>query len=168
MEDLKKDRDAAIASYAEGPKLLEKAIAGLSVDGLDLAESNDTWTIRQYVHHVADGDDIWKAFIKQAIGNPGSRYELQWYWDLLQNEWVMSWDYANRAIEPSLGLYRASRAHIVQLLLSIPAAWERSLMIRWPNGDDQEVRVSWVVEMQTQHVFGHVDDIRRARQVHGV
>lgn len=168
MEDLKKDREAVIARYAEGPNLLEKAIAGLSADELDLAESDDTWTIRQYVHHVVDGDDIWKAFIKQAIGNPSSRYELQWYWDLLQDEWVMRWDYANRAIEPSLGLYRASRAHIVQLLLRIPAAWERSLMIRWTNGDDQDVKVSWVVEMQTQHVIGHVDDIRRARKIHKV
>ncbi len=162
------DREAIIARYADGPNLLQTAIAGLSAAELDIAESEDRWTIRQIVHHVVDGDDIWKTFIKQAIGNPGGKFDLQWYWEMPQNEWVKSWAYASRAIEPSLALFRANRAHIVQLLEEMPAVWKRSLLVSWPNGEDQQVPVAWVVEMQAIHVPGHAEDIRRARQVHGV
>ena len=168
MDEVKSDRNAIISSYTGGPDLLDTAIAGLTTAALDIAESDGRWTIRQIVHHVVDGDDIWKSFIKQAIGNPGSRFELQWYWELPQDEWVARWGYASRAIEPSLALFLANRVHIVQLLQEIPAAWEQTLLIKWPNGDEQEVSVAWVVEMQAQHVPGHAEDIRRARQVHGV
>jgi hypothetical protein len=168
MDEQMSDRKATIARYADGPGQLEAAIASLSEGELDLAESDDTWTIRQIVHHIVDGDDIWKVFVKRAIGNPGGRFDLQWYWEMPQDEWVKSWAYATREIEPSLALFRANRGHIVQLLEHMPAVWEQSLLVRWPNGEEQEVSVAWVVEMQARHVPGHADDIRRARQVHGV
>ena len=163
-----RQREAIVASYAEGPDRLEAGLAGLSGEQLDLAASDDTWTIRQMVHHVADGDDLWKSFVKQAIGHPGSRFELQWYWDRPQTEWAARWAYARREVEPSLALLRASRAHIVQLLGQAPEAWDQSLLVHWPSGKEQQVTVAWVVEMQARHVSGHVDDIRRARQAHGL
>jgi len=168
MDEQLSDREAIIARYADGPNQLETAIAGLSERDLDIAESDGAWTIRQIVHHVADGDDIWKGFIKRAIGNPGGKFDLQWYWAMPQGEWAKSWAYASREIGPSLALFRAGRGHIVQLLEQMPEAWERSLLVRWPDEEAEEVEVAWVVEMQAQHVPGHVDDIRRARQVHGV
>lgn len=168
MDEQMSQREATLARFADGPNLLEAAIAGLSGAELDLAERDDTWTIRQLVHHIADGDDLWKAFIKRAIGNPGGTFELQWYWEMPQDEWVERWAYASREIEPSLVLFRANRAHIVQLLDHVPGAWEQSLLVRWPNGVQQELNVASVVEVQARHVTGHLDDIRRARQVHGV
>ena len=44
--------------YADGPAKLEAALAGLSEPDLDLALTSDSWTIRQIVHHIADGDDL--------------------------------------------------------------------------------------------------------------
>jgi hypothetical protein len=168
MDDQLNDWEAIITRYADGPSELEAAIAGLSEGELDIAESDGTWTIRQIVHHIADGDDIWKVFVKRAIGNPGGEFDLQWYWAMPQDEWVKHWAYASREIEPSLALFRASRGHIVQLLEHIPEVWERSLLVRWPSGEEQEVKVAWVVKMQAEHILGHVDEIRRARQIHGV
>jgi hypothetical protein len=168
MDEQLSDREAIIATYADGPNQLETAIAGLSEGELDIAESDATWTIRQIVHHVADGDDIWKVFIKRVIGNPGVEFDLQWYWAMPQDEWVKSWAYASREIGPSLALFRANRGHIVQLLEHMPEVWERSLLVRWSDGEEEEVKVAWVVNMQAEHVLGHVDDIRRVRQVHGV
>ena len=168
MGEQMRNREVILAGYADGPVQVEAAIAGLSEGELDIAQSDGAWTIRQIVHHIVDGDDIWKVFIKRAIGNPAGKFDLQWYWAMPQDEWVKSWAYASREIEPSLALFHASRGHIVQLLERMPAAWERSLVVRWPNGEEQKVSVAWVVEMQAQHVPGHLDDIRRARQVHGV
>ena len=155
-----------IANYEQGPGRLEAAIVGLSAADLDFALSSNSWTIRQIVHHLADGDDLWKAFIKQAIGNPGSEFVLAWYWQMPQDEWVERWAYRERAIEPSLALYRASRFHIVQLLEHTPGVWDKSLRIRGPHGDEQDVSVRWVVEMQTRHVQDHLDEIRRIRKAH--
>jgi uncharacterized damage-inducible protein DinB len=157
-----------IARYADGPNQLEAAISGLSEANLDIAERDGTWTVRQIVHHITDGDDLWKAFIHRAIGNPGAEFDLAWYWQMPQDEWAEGWAYASRAIEPSLALFRSNRAHTVQLLEQLPQAWEQSLYITWPNGEEQDVSVAWVVEMQAGHVTGHVDDIRRARKVHGL
>jgi hypothetical protein len=161
MDEQMSNRETTLAQYADGPKQLEAAVAGLSEDELDIVQSDDAWTIRQIVHHVVDGDDIWKVFIKRAIGNTGGEFDLAWYWEMPQDEWVKSWRYASRAIEPSLALFRSNRDHIAQLLECAPKAWERSMPIRWPNGEKQDVSVGWVVEMQARHVTGHLDDIQK-------
>ncbi len=159
------NQNEILANYAAGPDRLEAAIAGLSQAGLDAALSSDSWTIRQIVHHVTDGDDLWKTFIKRAIGNPGGDFTLDWYWQMSQVEWAERWAYEQRAIEPSLAFFRASRAHMVQLLEHSPGVWENCLRIRWPEREAQVASVGWVVEMQANHVVSHAADIRRIREV---
>jgi hypothetical protein len=84
-----------ILDYGEGPNLLEKALTGLSEANLDISPLDDGWTIRKIVHH---------AFIKQAIGNPGSEFNLQWYWQIPQDEWAELWNYERRTIETPLAI----------------------------------------------------------------
>jgi len=168
MTEQTRDPDTILARYADGPAQLEAAIAGLTETDLGLAQSADTWTLRQIVHHVVDGDDIWKIGIKAALGNSSGTFTLQWYWDRPQDEWVGSWDYAERDIKPSLALFRANRRHILQLLSQIPDAWERSMSIEWPNGQEEQITVGYIVEMQADHVALHVNDIRMIRQTHNL
>jgi len=166
MTDQAADHGDILAGYAAGPDRLEAALAGLSEADLDLALGDDSWSIRQIVHHIADGDDLWKEFVKRAAGNPGGEFSLAWYWQIGQDEWARRWAYRERAIEPSLALFRASRAHIVQLLANRPEAWSTSLLIRWPD-EEAQTSVGWVVAMQARHIDGHVDDIRRIREARG-
>ena len=168
MPDQERNRETIIAEYADGPNQLEAAIEGLSAEELDFAPGPDRWSIREMVHHVADGDDIWKMFIKMAIGNPKSTFDLQWYWEIPQTQWAERWAYATRAIEFSLDLLRSNRSHIVQLLESMPGIWDRSLLVKQPNGGEQSVTVGRVVEMQARHPFGHAEAIREIRDIHGV
>jgi len=160
--------DEWIVRYGEGPSRLEAALTGLDNQGLDAGPAEGGWTIRQIVHHVADGDDIWKTFIKMALGNESATFALDWYWCQPQDEWAVRWQYAARDIAPSLALFHANRAHIVQLLQGIPRAGERSLSVAWPQRPEERVSVAWVVEMQTRHVVGHIEDIRRIRSAHGL
>jgi hypothetical protein len=153
-----------------------QALAGLSEADLDLALSEDRWTIRQIVHHITDGDDLWKICIKAALGSrrgeprtPGPAvFGFPWYWDRPQDEWAEKWAYATRPIEPSLALLESNRCHVVQLLRQVPDAWTGCIIVRWPSGQEQEVTVAWVVEMQTRHVVGHLDDILAIRKAHGL
>jgi hypothetical protein len=157
------DPAATLALYADGPAQLEAVLMGLTESDLSLAPTSDSWTIRQIVHHLADGDDIWKICIKAALGNSEGLFSLQWYWDKPQIDWAESWKYADRSIEPSLALLRANRRHIVELVRQTPDAWEKSIRVKWPDGEVERITVGEVLEMQARHVVGHINDIQMIR-----
>jgi hypothetical protein len=168
VEERKQEPAAILARYAGGPAKLAAVIAGLEESQLDLSESSDSWSIRQIVHHVADGDDLWKIPIMAALGNDQGTFSLHWYWDKPQDEWATSWDYAGRPIESSIDLFTANRRRTAELLQRSPDAWERSIWIQLPDGDRRRASVGFMVEMQANHVDGHVDDINRIRGLHGL
>jgi hypothetical protein len=157
-----------LAQYADGPSLLDSALAGLTDTDLDLSPGADSWSIRQIVHHIADGDDVWKTCIKAALGNSDGEFTLQWYWDKPQMEWSINWHYAGRGIEPSLALLRANRRHIVDLLDSIPGALEKSIRFKPPQQAEVRITVAYMLKMQTRHIVDHVQDIRAIWQSHNV
>ena len=157
-----------LAQYANGPANLESALVGLAEADLDLALSADSWSIRQIVHHIADGDDIWKICIKAALGNSDGLFTLQWYWDKPQVEWSQNWHYASRDIESSLALLSANRRHIVDLIQPTPEVWKKSIRLKPPSGDEEHVTVGWVLEIQGQHIFEHIKDIQTIRKAYNV
>ena len=157
-----------LAHYADGPALLDSALAGLSESDLDLALSADSWSIRQIVHHIADGDDIWKTCIKTALGNSEALFSLQWYTVKSQMEWSESWDYSHRGLESSLALYRANRRHIVDLLEHIPGAGKKSIRFDRPGKEELLITVFDVIELHVRHLTEHIETIQAIRQAHGV
>jgi len=165
---INKNRDGIITRYTAATDVLEAAIRGLDESQLDLSLSADSWSIRQIVHHLADGDYLWKEFILRAAGNPELEFSLAWYWCIPQDEWAQRWVYARRDIAPSLALMRASRQHAVELLKCIPGIWEKSLPIPTHVGGQQMATVTEVVEMQARHVEEHAGEIRKIRLAHGV
>ena len=163
------NQDSILARYIEGPKLLERALAGVQDAELDARPSKGGWTIRQIVHHVVDGDDLWKIGIKVALGNEQAEFSLDWYRTQPQVVWAERWAYANRSVDVSLALLRASRNHIDQLLGQVPDGWHRSVGFRKPDGEIERLPVGAIVEMQADHVEHHVKQIRAIRsEVDGV
>ena len=153
-----------VARYAEGPAELEQALAGLHDAALDAPPAQGGWTIRQIVHHIVDGDDLWKVGIKAALGNEEGEFTLEWYWTVPQDLWADRWAYAARPIDVSLVFFRATRAHVTQLLAHVPDAWTRSISIRKPGGETTRWTVGAVVEMQADHLQHHVRRIRALRK----
>ncbi len=160
------DMQALLTRYAEGAEQLEAALAGLEETNLDVAETSESWTIRQIVHHVVDGDGLWSMCIKASLGDSRGLFSYRWYWEKPQDEWADNWGYAAREIEPSLALFRANRCHTSQLLHQTPDAWEKYTLITLPDGEEQATSVQYVVEMQTKHIEGHIEDIRAIRNKH--
>ncbi|MEM7119561.1 MAG: DinB family protein [Chloroflexota bacterium] len=168
MNKQKSPHDELIAKYANCPSQLEAAIRGLSDGDLDQRKTDNDWTIREIIHHIVDGDDLWKTFVKQAIGSPKGAAFFNWYWDVPQDEWVKHWRYKERAIEPSLALFRANRAHIVQLLRHTPGVMEMGLRVSWPYREESEATIALLLKGQTQHVLDHVAEIGEIRELHGL
>jgi len=161
------DQSSLLSRYLQGPELLEHAIAGLRDADLDASPSRGGWTIRQIVHHVVDGDDLWMTCIKAALGNEQGEFTLEWYWGLPQDTWADRWSYAQRPVDASLALLRATRAHIGQLLERVPDACSRSIGLRTLQGGTERVSVSTVIEMQADHVAHHVERIAAIRAERG-
>ena len=153
------DRDSTISRYREGARLLEHVVNGVQDADLDATPAGGGWTIRQIVHHVADGDDLWKLCIKMALGNEQSEFSLQWYRVQSQEAWVDCWAYSRRLLEASLSLFKATRDHILQLLECVPDAWDRSVVFRTSDGKTERVPVGFVIQMQADHAMHHIERI---------
>jgi uncharacterized damage-inducible protein DinB len=153
------DRDSVIARYMEGPALLRRALFNLNEADFDIVPTKGGWTIRQIVHHITDGDDIWKICIKQALGNEQSEFSLDWYRAETQDTWADRWAYRQRSVDISLSLLEATRNHVIQLLEHIPEGWDKSVGFREPNGEIVRVPVGFVIEMQANHVMHHLKQI---------
>ena len=166
MPEQASDPDATLALYADGPAKLDAVLFGLTESDLDLAQTPGTWTIRQIVHHIVDGDEIWKTCIKAALGNTEGMYSLQWYWDKPQTEWAENWRYAQRPIEPSLTLFRANRHQVVELVQQIPNAWEKSVRIKTPRNEETRITIGDVLEIQAPHVVEHITEIQTILHTH--
>ncbi len=154
------DPEREIARYREGPDLLEQTVKSLRDSQLDARPAGGGWSIREIVHHIADGDDIWKMGIKMAIGNEQAEFDLGWYSCLPQTTWGDRWAYGRRSIGVSLSMLRASREHVLQLLASVPEAWNRSVVVRTGKGEIEKVPVGFVIRMQADHVVHHLERIQ--------
>jgi hypothetical protein len=157
------DQESVLARFMEGPALLERALAGVRDTELDAPPPQGGWTIRQIVHHVVDGDDLWKTGIKIALGNEQAEFSLDWYRTQPQEVWAERWAYANRSLDASLALLRAIRNHVDQLVKQVPDGWHRSVGFRKPHGQIERLTVGAIVEMQADHVEHHVRQIRSDR-----
>ena len=158
------NKDKIIELFKQGPSILENALADLSDIELDYIPSNGSWTIRQIIHHIADGDDLWKTCIKIALGNEQAEFTLRWYSMLPQVEWAKSWSYENRPIVESLTLLKANRSHILQLLKYVPDGWVKSVQFLDSNGKIEVIPVGFVIQMQADHIVHHVKRILEIRQ----
>ena len=158
------NQDKILELFKQGSSILENALAGLGDIELDYVPLNGGWTIRQIIHHISDGDDLWKTCIKIALGNEQAEFTRQWYAAIPQIEWAKRWNYKSRSIDESLNLFRANRDHILQLLEYASDGWSKTVQFLEPNGEVQAVPVGFVIKMQADHVDHHVKQILEIRK----
>lgn len=167
-ERQKQKQEKDIAKYGEGVEQLAAALEGLSEENLDLSRAPGKWTIRQIVHHIADAEDIWKTCIKAALGNPGCRFDMNWY--IVDNKCAEPLDYAHRPIIEAVELFNATRRHIVELVKNLPAAWDQIFTIARSDlpPEGKAFKVGDVIRFQNLHLNIHIKQIRETRQEHDI
>ena len=157
--------DEILDQYIAGLDDLDVALDGLAGQDLDVARP-DKWSIRQIVHHIVDGDDVWATCLKAAIGNPGCTFPMDWYH---YQEWAQVMDFGGRTIEPALALLRANRHFVAELVRHFPVAWEHSMRITRPEiPDGYEQTVGRIIFIQACHVPWHIEQIQATRELYEV
>jgi hypothetical protein len=158
------EQDKVLKNYTDCLNPLRASIEGLHGSELDILSKKGEWTIREIIHHITDGDYIWKTCVQMALGDRKRPFHLKWYWETDQVRWAHLWKYSSRDIEMSLALLAANRNHTVELLSKVPGSLSRAITIEWLSGDQEEVNIEWVLEMQTDHVEHHIEEIRIIRE----
>jgi hypothetical protein len=64
-------------------------------------------------------------------------------------------------------LFKATRAHVAELLAHVPDAWNRSISVREPSGETTRLTVGAVIEMQANHLQHHLRRILAIREEPG-
>ncbi len=157
------DSATSLRLYVEGPDRLDAAVAGLTATQLDLTRAPGEWTIRQIVHHLADGELLWLTPIKMALVESGRIYAHNL---MDQDRWVEALDYAARPVEPSLAMFRALRTHLAGLLRQLPDPWDRYVSF----GEDAEWKpsVTELIGIMNRHSLEHIEEIAETRRRHGL
>lgn len=145
--------------YAEGPKRLKAALAGLKERDLNLSRAPEKWSIRQIVLHTVDAEAASLAMVKFALAEPGRPLNSNAY-DL--DTWSESLDYAHRPIEAEVSLFEAVRGHIMGLIRHLPDAMDRSVTL--PGG--KKVTVREQIERLMGHALHHIEQIWETRKLH--
>ena len=153
-----------LKKYLQLPDRLSAAVAGLSESDLDLSGAG--WSIRQYVHHIVEGELMWQLFLRAILGTNGIEFPIQWYFAISQDEWAERWASGKRAVEPTLALFRASTRSLAELLRSVdPDAWKHYGRVTWPGAKEEAcLTVRDIVLIHIGHMDQHEADIQAILQ----
>ncbi len=145
-----------IKAYAEGPALLEAAVAGISKDELHFKPGPEHWSIHENVVHVADTDLVAAARMRFVLAQPGSTLV-----GFDQNLWARALAYSSQSLEGSLALLRAIRASTTDLLRRMPeSAWQQAGM----HTETGPMTLEWIVNHFAEHVHYHLRTIAKRRR----
>ena len=156
-----------LEAYARGPDLLSSAVEDLPEEHLELTLDEENWSIREIIHHIVEGDDLFIPFIKQALGGFGGEYQMGWYFEQSQIAWGNDWGFHRRSIETALALFEANRKHTYSILVAVENPRDYKLTITWPDHDEPiEYNIPDIMEIQIRHLDDHIGEIQDILQLH--
>jgi uncharacterized damage-inducible protein DinB len=150
------DRPVLIAELAEAPQKLRAAVAGLSEIELDMLYRPGGWSLRQVVHHLADGHANWYIRTKLALTetNPAIKPFDEARWSELAEA-------CTGTIEPSLAMFESLSTRWVRLLESLDdEEWART----FEHPERGTLDVDEILRNMAWHVRHHTAHITAFRQ----
>ena len=169
MSVLSQTHQEMLATYRNFPAQVEAALADLSEIDLDLTKG-EGWSIRQVVHHLANGQMMFSMCVKAMLGFEDVALPFNWYMELTQDEWSAVWAFDRRPLGPALAALHSSVDDLADLLAHLPdEVWGRTGHITFRGqSEPAHLPIEWVIGMLPQHANGHIqDDILAIRKLHG-
>ena len=116
------ERRALIDRYADGPRRLGAALAGVPEAARVWRPAPGKWSVHEVIVHCADAETNAAMRIRYLLAEP--QPTLVGY---DQDEWARTLDYAAQPLGPALAAVEAARGNTVLLLRRLPeAAWQRT------------------------------------------
>jgi hypothetical protein len=116
------ERRACIRRYAEGPDLLERALAEVPEAARQWRPAPGKWSVHEVIVHCADSETNSHMRIRYLLAEPEP---LILGYD--QDRWARDLAYHDLPLPPALATIRAVRANTVPLLQRLtPEQWQRS------------------------------------------
>lgn len=143
----------------------DAALDRIPADGLDWAENEGEWTVREVVHHVAEDCNVYTFIIERALATPGCNVV---FGEFPGNQpWGKALAWHTRPIEPAHDLMHAHRSYLADLLTSLPDLWENTVHFKDETGKElAEQNVIQMVQMLTEHMDEHTQMIDKILSAH--
>lgn len=149
------ERERLMEQYRSGVAAVEDALAGITDSELDARPSDDEWSPRQVVHHLADSEMT--SAIRLRLLLVEDEPTINGYDEA---EFARRLFYEDRPIEPSLEAMRAARQTTAQILDHLSEdQWQRT----GTHTESGPYGVETWLEIYAAHGQDHADQIRRAR-----
>jgi hypothetical protein len=149
------DRAAMIERYRTGMADLEDALAGVSEEELDQPQPDGEWTVRQIVHHLADGEAMSYTRLRRLVAD--DEPVIHGYDEPVFAQRL----HYDRPIASSLAVTAAVREASLELMgVMTPAEWAKT----GTHTEHPSYSVDFWLELYSEHPHDHADQIRRARE----
>ncbi|MEO7020218.1 MAG: DinB family protein [Ktedonobacteraceae bacterium] len=153
--------DDILSMYAHLSAELDGALTGLSEAEMGLALHEDSWSIRQIIHHLADCDILFAERMKVQLSSSGAVMADP---HPVGNASVSTGsEYRDRPVRTSVALFRAFHEHILDIVKYVPNAGERSI----DGNNGQKSTFSQMVHLIVGHTGEHLDEILEIRRKYG-
>lgn len=147
--------------YARLSTELDEALEGLSEADMSLALSEESWSIRQIVHHIADTDMLCSQVMKVQLSSSGKVMERP---PAVGNEHVTTRsEYRDRPVGSSVALSRIFHEHILDIVKYVPDAGEHHIT----ESNGRQHTFSQMVQLIVSHTAEHLDEIWEIRRKYG-
>jgi hypothetical protein len=149
---------------ATAPKI-RRSISGLSARELAWRGGSAGWSIREYVHHLAEANLVASTIVLAALGSSGC--EFDWSWMMPDERWMKGLRYDRSRVEPALALLESLGAHVGGLVRALPGAMRRYVrLVGTPGGRSRRRSVAQLLGDECAHVRQHLRDIARTKMAH--
>lgn len=153
--------DAFKDSLASLDLLLEK----IPENGLDWAEAEGEWSIREVLHHLAEDCNVYAFIIERALATPDCKV---FFGEFPGNQaWGQRLGFGERPVEAAREFMHAHRKFLAELAGHFPERWENK--VNFYNYDGEKISESTVEKMMlmlTEHMQEHTEMIKNILQVH--
>jgi len=159
----RREREALIARYAEGPARLKAALASVPEAAMQWRPKAGEWSAHEVICHCADSETNAYARIRFLVTEKEPL--IQGYDEA---QWAIALDYHAHPIAPALAVVEAVRANTAALIRRLPEeAWRRAgrHTQSGPYGAEDWLRI------YAEHLEGHAgqieDNVRQWRATSG-
>ena len=154
------DVSALIDAYARGPELLRDAVSRTPEAGWDATPIAGTWSIRQVVCHLADGEIVYADRMKRVLAEDNPTF-----FDADPDKFVPALHVLKRPPDAELAVVAAVRNHVLPILR---ACTSKDFDRRGTHSTAGSLTLAELLERVTTHLPHHITFIEAKLRALGV